>query len=376
MTSKNRTKLIAVFAYLNNHATCTLELLQDSRSDIDLEYLYWQDIPEFRKNNEWKIPDRATRLKLSRPWHFLKNSLRLLRSEKVYFHGFSTPRVAMACLLLSVICFGRCEKIIVASEGLKKKPSRLRKTIMTLFLNSPRIVHLGIGHRAAQDYFEAGLTRWNFRKFCFCEAYPEVEFVETRRSGPLNVLSVGQLIERKNHLRLINAVANLSDPRQVVARIAGDGPLRSELEAVATERGIQDQVSFEGFCTHEQLHDLFQQADVFVLQSHYDGWGVVVGHAAHYGLPIIVSDLVRSGQDFLVEDGVNGFISRSDDDLTRQLEILIGDQELQQKMRLESQKKSKLWNIETTSKRLGMLLDDFRVRFDSGPLSPALVVDE
>src|SRR5262249_32859433 len=48
-------------------------------------------------------------------------------------------------------------------------------------------------------------------------------------------------------------------------------------------------------------------ADVFVLPSRHDGWGVVVNQALGAGLPVIASDAVGAGLD-LVEDGVNGLI--------------------------------------------------------------------
>ena len=66
------------------------------------------------------------------------------------------------------------------------------------------------------------------------------------------------------------------------------------------------------------LLDDFAQADVFVLPSRYDGWGVVVNQALAAGLPIITSDEVGAGFD-LVEPGSNGFRVRAGevDDLHR-----------------------------------------------------------
>ena len=56
----------------------------------------------------------------------------------------------------------------------------------------------------------------------------------------------------------------------------------------------------------------FAQADVFVLPSRYDGWGVVVNQAIGAGLPVICSDMVGAGHD-LVDEDVNGLKFRAGD---------------------------------------------------------------
>jgi glycosyltransferase involved in cell wall biosynthesis len=57
----------------------------------------------------------------------------------------------------------------------------------------------------------------------------------------------------------------------------------------------------------EDLPRFFARADVFILPSRYDGWGVVVNQALGAGMPIICSDMVGAGRD-LVEKDVNGAI--------------------------------------------------------------------
>ena len=68
---------------------------------------------------------------------------------------------------------------------------------------------------------------------------------------------------------------------------------------------MRERIAYEGFQPPEELPRFFAQADVFVLPSRYDGWGVVVNQALGAGLPILCSDQVGAGRD-LVRDEVNG----------------------------------------------------------------------
>ena len=69
----------------------------------------------------------------------------------------------------------------------------------------------------------------------------------------------------------------------------------------------RERIHYAGFQPPEELPRFFSQADVFVLPSRYDGWGVVVNQAAAAGLPVICSDHVGAGYD-LVESGRNGMV--------------------------------------------------------------------
>src|SRR5262249_45925173 len=67
----------------------------------------------------------------------------------------------------------------------------------------------------------------------------------------------------------------------------------------------RSKVIYEGFQAPERLSDYFGRCDVFILPSRHDGWGVVVNQALAAGLPIITSDAVGAGLDY-VENGFNG----------------------------------------------------------------------
>ena len=124
--------------------------------------------------------------------------------------------------------------------------------------------------------------------------------------GRVNVLFSGQLIERKGVDLLIRAFAQISDRvPEMHLQLLGTGPAQDFLSGIIPF-SLRDRIHFLGFHQPPAMPEIFAAADVFVLPSRHDGWGVVVNEALGAGLPIIVSD--RVGARDLVEDGSNGFI--------------------------------------------------------------------
>jgi glycosyltransferase involved in cell wall biosynthesis len=88
---------------------------------------------------------------------------------------------------------------------------------------------------------------------------------------------------------------------------AGEGASRSRLEAEARELGVEKLVRFLGFVNQSRLPDLYRAADVLVLPSEHEPWGLVVNEAMVCGLPVVVSDRVGAGLD-LVAPGTTGAV--------------------------------------------------------------------
>ena len=367
--------MAAFYAYPNNHSTINLEHLRDEHSSIEVRFYYWHDFPDFRRINKWSIPEGAIQLKLRQPWKLLREIRSVAKDfDAVYFQSFSTPRIMMPLLLLYFLSIGKFQRILIASEGLKKKPSTCKKFILAKLFNSPHITHLGIGAGSSQDFFDLGFTKWQYRKFCFNERYSDVPIAIGSNSDHLTLLSVGQLINRKGHQRFIKILGNSSLKEHIQLQIAGEGELRDSLFAQCAELHLSDQVYFHGHCDHTRLHKLFAQADAFILLSDYDGWGVVVNQAISYGLPCILSSGVRSGAGYLVDHEINGFICDTDCQVADALEKLYHNSVLRHEMSRASLDRAKVWNLNVTSSRLAAFLEEPAKMYESGPLSQGKIV--
>ncbi|HEX3920090.1 MAG TPA: glycosyltransferase family 4 protein [Caulobacteraceae bacterium] len=147
------------------------------------------------------------------------------------------------------------------------------------------------------------------------------------------VLYSAKFQARKRPADLIRAAAalNAAEVRFHLAMV-GSGELEGALRAQAAELGIAN-ISFPGFVNQSGMPAIYAAADVFVLPSENEPWGLAVNEAMCAGLPIVTSDAVGCAVD-LVQDGVNGAIFPVADGkaLAGALELMLRDSDLRRRM--------------------------------------------
>lgn len=122
-----------------------------------------------------------------------------------------------------------------------------------------------------------------------------------RDSKPWIIGCVARLVHEKGFPESIEELVPLlnQNPHWEI-HIWGTGPLKEQMPK-------HQQIQYQGFAQPERLKKIWKEWDVFILASRYEPWGVAVHEAAGAGLPLIVSDAVGAGDDFVVP-GVNGWI--------------------------------------------------------------------
>jgi glycosyltransferase involved in cell wall biosynthesis len=109
-------------------------------------------------------------------------------------------------------------------------------------------------------------------------------------AGPLKLLSVGAIVPRKAYDILVRALGTLKDQDW---RLTIAGPTDRSPEALAAVRAaigeacLTDRIALVGPVNQERLADLYASADVFLLASLYEGYGMVLAEAMARGLPIV-----------------------------------------------------------------------------------------
>jgi len=93
--------------------------------------------------------------------------------------------------------------------------------------------------------------------------------------------------------------------------VVGDGNDRPRLESLAATLGVQDRVEFRGKLQDEELRCSYREADVFVLPSQTEGFGIVFAEAMWHGLPVVAAR--AAGTLDVVEDGVTGILVPPDE---------------------------------------------------------------
>ncbi len=120
------------------------------------------------------------------------------------------------------------------------------------------------------------------------------------------ILFCAKLQPWKRPMDLLHAFASAAIPNAKLV-FAGDGAQRTELESEAAARGISEKVQFLGFVNQSQLPRLYKSADLMVIPSHYEPFGLVVNEAMLCGCPVIASDRVGAVRD-LITHAETGFV--------------------------------------------------------------------
>jgi glycosyltransferase involved in cell wall biosynthesis len=128
---------------------------------------------------------------------------------------------------------------------------------------------------------------------------------------------------------------------------AGEGPLRGEIEREIAALGARDHVRLLGFVNQSVLPEVYRAADVLVLPSQYEPFGVVVNEAMLCGCVPVVTDRVGARFD-LVEDGRTGFVYPAGDveKLAGVLQSLLNDPDRRVRMSEAARAKIAAWSPE------------------------------
>lgn len=214
----------------------------------------------------------------------------------------------------------RCEATdhVPSSTGLK----RLLREATVRFLLSQVDSCLAIGTRNRDFYLQRGFPaeRIGFMPYCVDNDHfrtkaqsADVDGLRAQLSleqGRPVILYASKFMERKFPDQLLEAYLGLPEPRPYMIYV-GDGEMRGNLEATVLTHQLKD-VRFAGFRNQGELPAFYALADIFVLPSINETWGLVVNEAMNAGCAIITTDQVGSAAD-LVRSGQNGFTIKACD---------------------------------------------------------------
>lgn len=250
-----------------------------------------------------------------------KGLIEIVKSnEIIVLGGYEKPTY----MLLSILCRLYKKKYIIIYDGiscnrLTEKEHVLKKHVKNLMIKySSAIWGNGV---VSKRYFS---EVFNYPKEKIYNQYLTIDGKKIKQLGNEKnrikqelrqkysignnekiLLYSGRLIELKNIESVIKALS-LSQDRDITLVIAGGGKEEKKLVKMAKELGVK--IIITGFINNQEL--LFKHyfmADVFILPSKSEAWGLVVNEAMFAGLPILVSNICGCSLD-LVKAGVNGYL--------------------------------------------------------------------
>lgn len=256
-------------------------------------------------------------LGLKGAWQAFRRILETERPEQVGVYGYYQTEHWM----LRLLCARRGIPMIFVGETFLTGRWSLRRLIkmpLRAFFFKGVTHFIAIGKKTLDYYRSLGVaeTRLVPAKYCidlsFFKQPPELA-AERRALWRLRfdipadavvLLFVGRLFERKRPQDVIEIHRRLAANPNVFTVMVGNGPLDESLRE--STRGL-DRLIWAGFQNQAGTRDAYYGADVLIVPSEYETWGLVVNEAAACGLPAAVTDTCGVAED-LTQDGRTGVV--------------------------------------------------------------------
>lgn len=170
------------------------------------------------------------------------------------------------------------------------------------------------------------------------------------------ILSAGELMTRKNHEVIIEAISLINNPK-IKYIICGIGDRLDFLTNLAIKCGVKDRVSFIGL--RYDIPELLQATDIFAHPSKREGLGMAPLEAMASGLPILTSN-IQGIKDYSV-DGVTGFSLDPNDinGFSLAIKKLSDDRELRRKIGKNNVQAVQKWGVENSTIQLKNIITEF-----------------
>ena len=268
----------------------------------------------------------------------LVKAIKKQKFDVLILSGYASPSVMFA------IAYCKRKKIpyYIESDGGFCKKDRFPKSLLKKFLLSKAKGHFVTCEEYKNYLLTLGVEESRIHKYPFTSLKSEDVLLETvsaeekkrlreklSMSEEKIVLAVGQFINRKGFDVLIRATEKLSS--DVGVYFVGGVPTEAYV-ALKNELGLNN-IHFVGFKTKEELKEYYKAADLFVLPTREDIWGLVINEAMACGLPIVTTNKCIAGLE-LVKNGENGYLVEKDDPegLADRIKDIIENEEVCSKM--------------------------------------------
>ena len=206
---------------------------------------------------------------------------------------------------------------------------------------------------APSQYFRQLVSRWvNEPQKVFC-IYNGIDLTTIPKSDgkyePKTIISAGRLVPWKGFVALIKIMKVLPEWKLF---IAGDGPMRRELESAVIHNEVKARVFFLGQIPREELVQKIQKSDIFVLNTSFESFSFQVVEAMAAGVPVVTTNIGNLPE--IIDSGKSGILVAPNDEETIILSIthLSSDATFRERIIVEARKKSQQFSIENTLNNL------------------------
>lgn len=166
----------------------------------------------------------------------------------------------------------------------------------------------------------------------FGDAISEEEIKSRAAQGPLHILFLGNVIERKGLHTLLKAVSGQQSriTLDVVGSLTNDSKYAKQIQDLIVKNNLSSFVFLHNSLNKESLKQKLQQAHILIVPSSYEGFGIVYLEGMSFGLPAIgttagaASEIINHGKTgFLINPNDDAALSKLISDLEKNRELLV-----------------------------------------------------
>lgn len=284
--------------------------------------------------------------------------------DAIVISGYSSPTAILAMLYLRL---NGIPFYMEVDGGLIRQERKIKYLVKKMLVGlAPRwissgrfttkyLVHYGAKQEEIRHYPFTSLFEDNILPSVISQEEKQKLREELNIPEKRMILAIGQFIHRKGFDVLLQAATSLSEDTGIY--IVG-GEATEEYRKLREDLNLKN-VHFLGFQKKDTLAKFYKAADLFVLPTREDIWGLVINEAMAYGLPVITTDRCVAGLE-LVEDGVNGYIVPVEDvgQLAEKMNLALASDLT--RMGAESLEKIRPYTLENMAKVHGEIFESGR----------------
>ena len=316
-----------IFSIVSGSKSGALNIALEISTDLKKRGFNVKDI--FRKYNKTDITD-AVVLSDQCTIDYIFQLSQLIKKERpdlIIVHGYSThiwTKIAVAISKVSV-------KLIHVEHN-REKYSMIR-SFLTKKLDKYTDKYICVSNGVAENLARQGIDK--NKEVVIYNGIDKNKFFNKKMGNEVFTIGmVGRFSKQKNQIILIKAIEKIIKADVPIKLILmGSGKTKKNCEKYVKKSNLEENIVFvEGKFT-----DLISKLDLFVLSTKYEGLPLVVCEAMAANIPVIATNV--PGVDEIIEDQVNGFLTKLNDydDLANKVLNCINDKGLMQKLTYNAQ---------------------------------------
>lgn len=270
---------------------------------IQFDYLYFREMPINFKQEIEGLGGKVYKLtepSILRPWVFIKDTLKFFKNHR--YKTIHSHITNLNFFYFPIAKLYGVKNIILHAHGIKyshKFLNGIRNRFM-LGCVRPFITHkLACSDKAAEVLFGKNSkfiiinNAVEIAKFKYNPAKREEFRTKLDIENNFVIGHVGRFTGEKNHNFIIDIFLEIyKQDNNAVLMLVGNGPLKEQIEDKVNRLNLEKNVKFIGICNN--VSDLYQAMDCFILPSFQEGFPVVAVEAQTSGLPCIFSDVITN----------------------------------------------------------------------------------